>query len=246
MRLVLLGTTGYHPNDRRHTACFLLPECGVMLDAGTGLYRSAQYLATAELDIFLTHAHLDHVIGLSYLLDVTFVHPLSRVAVHGQSEKLAAIAEHLFWPMLFPARLPCRFQPLEGPVTVVAGGRVSWFPLVHPGGSVGYRLDWSGHSLAYVTDTTASPDAPYLEQIRGVDLLLHECYFSDRQAEWASRTGHSHTTAVAQAARGAGVGRLVLVHVNPLATGEDPVGLDVARSIFPRTEIGQDLMELEF
>jgi ribonuclease BN (tRNA processing enzyme) len=246
MRLVLLGTTGYHPNDRRHTACFLLPECGVMFDAGTGLYRAAKYLATAELDIFLTHAHLDHVIGLSYLLDVTFAHPLSRVVVHGQAEKLSAIEEHLFAPMLFPVPPPCRFEPLEEPVTLAQGGRVSWFPLVHPGGSVGYRLDWSGHSLAYVTDTTASPDAPYLEQIRGVDLLLHECYFTDRQAEWAGKTGHSHTTPVAQAARRAGVGRLLLVHLNPLAAEEDPTELGVARSIFPHTEIGEDLMELEF
>ncbi len=246
MRLVLLGTTGYHPNDQRQTACFLLPECGVMLDAGTGLYRSADYLAGPELDIFLTHAHLDHVIGLSFLFDVTFAHPLSRIVVHGQSEKLAAIQEHLFSPLLFPVPPPCRFEPLEGAVTVGHGGRVSWFPLVHPGGSVGYRLDWPGHSLAYVTDTTASPDAPYLEQIRGVDLLLHECYFPDRRAEWATRTGHSHTTPVAQTARRAGVGRLLLVHLNPLASEEDPIQLDVARSIFPRTEIGEDLMELDF
>jgi ribonuclease BN (tRNA processing enzyme) len=96
--------------------------------------------------------------------------------------------------------------------------------LVHPGGSVGYRLD----------------------QIRGVDLLLHECYFPDGRAERAGRTGHGHTTAVARVARQAGVGRLVLVHINPLATEDDPIGLDVARSIFPRTEIGEDLMELDF
>ena len=41
MKLVLLGTTGYHANDRRQTACFMLPELGVVFDAGTGLYRVA-------------------------------------------------------------------------------------------------------------------------------------------------------------------------------------------------------------
>ena len=30
MKLVLLGTTGYHPNDRRQTACMMLPEIGVV------------------------------------------------------------------------------------------------------------------------------------------------------------------------------------------------------------------------
>ena len=80
MRLVLLGTAGYHPNPRRQTLCSLLPECGIMLDAGTGVYRAAEYLTTPELDIFITHAHLDHVIGLSYLFSVNAV--LSAAADH--------------------------------------------------------------------------------------------------------------------------------------------------------------------
>lgn len=65
MKLVLLGTTGYHPNRRRHTACMFLPEVGVVLDAGTGMFRVRDHLATSHLDIFLTHAHLDHVVGLT-------------------------------------------------------------------------------------------------------------------------------------------------------------------------------------
>ena len=68
MKLILLGTSGYHPSDRRHTPCLAIPSCGVVLDAGTGMYRLGRYLKTDELDIFLTHAHLDHVIGLSYLI----------------------------------------------------------------------------------------------------------------------------------------------------------------------------------
>ena len=47
-------------------------------------------------------------------------------------------------------------------------------------------------------------------------------------------------------ARAAEVGRLVLVHVNPLSDEPDPIGLDTARALFPNTELGEDLMELEF
>jgi len=246
MRLILLGTTGYHPNDRRHTACFLLPECGVMLDAGTGMYRAARYLETPELDIFLTHAHLDHIFGLTFLFDVTYLRPLRRVTVHAEAEKLDAIRDHLFAPTLFPTMPPCEFEPLAGETKLAHGGRLSFFPLDHPGGTVGYRLDWPGRSMAYVTDTVARPDAPYLEKIRGVDLLVHECYFSDELAQWAEKTGHSHTSAVLEVARRAEVGRLVLVHINPLATEDDPIGLDAARAVFPETILGEDLMELEF
>ena len=82
MQLLLLGTTGYHPNDRRQTPCLLLPERGVMLDAGTGLYRAARYLQTPHLDVFLTHAHLDHVIGLTYLFNVERIVNEARANLH--------------------------------------------------------------------------------------------------------------------------------------------------------------------
>jgi ribonuclease Z len=247
MKLILLGTAGYHPNDRRHTLCMLVPECGVMLDAGTGAYRAPRYLQGPDLDVFLTHAHLDHVIGLTYLFDLMRAFPLRRVTVRGMPDKLAEIDSHLFAQALFPKRPPCEFRPLLGnKVDLNEQGRLTWFPLEHPGGTIGFRLDWPGHSMAYVTDTTATPDAPYVQHIRGVDLLVHECYFPDAQADWARLTGHSHTTPVAKVAREAGVGRLLLTHINPLATEDDPIGLEVARAIFPKTELGYDGMALAF
>ena len=57
MKLIFLGTGGYHPNERRQTACLLMPEIGVVLDAGTGFFRVQPRLQTRELDVFLTHAH---------------------------------------------------------------------------------------------------------------------------------------------------------------------------------------------
>jgi len=246
MKLVLLGTSGYHPSQRRHTPCILIPECGIMLDAGTGMFRAARYLQSGELDIFLTHAHLDHVIGLSYLFSVLYEHPLDRVTVHAAAEKLAAIDEHLFSEHLFPKRPPYESRPLAAEVPLPAGGRLTHFPLAHQGGSVGFRLDWPGRSMAYVTDTTAAVDAEYVEKIGGVDLLVHECYFPDSAADWAQKTGHSCTTPVARVARKAKVRRLVLVHTNPLLRAADPIQVEVAREIFPATELGEDLMKLEF
>ncbi|MBN2291953.1 MAG: ribonuclease Z [Pirellulales bacterium] len=247
MKLVLLGTTGYHPNSRRHTPCMLLPQCGVMFDAGTAMFRAGKYLQGKELDIFLSHTHIDHVVGLAYLFNVMREHPLDTVRVHATTKKLAAIDAHLFAEDIFPKQPPYERCPLDDTAVVeLCGGRITHFPLEHQGGSIGYRLDWGERSIAYVTDTWADPAADYVDKIQGVDLLLHECYFPDDDAEWAKTTGHSHTSAVAQVARKAGVGRLVLVHINPLLTDDDPIGLDVARGIFPATEIGQDLMEIEF
>lgn len=246
MKLVLLGTSGYHPSDRRQTACLMLPELGVVFDAGTAMYRVANHLATESLDIFLTHAHLDHVMGLTFMFDLRASTDLDQVVVHGEEEKLAAIRQHLFAEFLFPVEPPFEMRNLAPEIRLADGGMLTNFPLTHPGGSLGFRVDWHDRSLAYVTDTVAALSADYVEKIRGVDLLIHECYFDDGEEEQAELTGHSCISPVAQVADKACVGRLVLVHINPLLKDDSELPLAKARKIFPQTEIGCDGMVLEF
>ncbi len=245
MKLHLLGTGGYHPSDRRQTACLMLPEVGVVLDAGTAFYRVGNYLCTDELDVFLTHAHLDHVVGITYLFDVARTRPLRRITVHAAADKLAAVRTHLLNEALFPANPPCEFRPLTNEVALPHGGRLTHFNVEHPGGAIGFRLDWPDRCMAYVTDTTATADAAYREAIRAVDLLVHECNFPDEQAELAARWGHSSLSNVARLAADAEVGRLVLVHIDPMAP-EAPLDLNLARRLFPRTTIAEDGQVVEF
>src|SRR5690242_13483958 len=87
MKLVLLGAGGYYPTSRRHTACMMLPEVGVVLDAGTGMCRVGEFLQTERLDIFLSHAHLDHVTGLTCLLSVLPEVVQAASVVHGERAK---------------------------------------------------------------------------------------------------------------------------------------------------------------
>jgi ribonuclease Z len=247
MKLILLGTTGYHPNDRRQTACLMLPEQGVVFDAGTAFYRVAEHMATDSLDVFLSHVHLDHSVGLTFLFDVRAQCPeLGRVTVHAEPEKIEAIRKHLFAELLFPVMPPLELMPLEAEFPLRDGGRLTHFSLKHPGGSVGFRIDWPDRSLAYVTDTVASPTAEYVEKIRGVDLLVHECYFNDDSPDQAELTGHSCLSQVARVAAEAKVGRLVLVHVNPLIESDEEVDLAAARQIFANTDLGVDRMTLDF
>ncbi len=241
MKFHFLGTTGYHPNNQRQTACMMLPELGVIFDAGTGLFRARDLIQTTTLDIFLSHVHLDHCIGLSFLFDVLHEKKMDRVTVHCTEQKAAALSEHLFSQLLFPVMPTFEFQTLrESAVELADGSKLSAFQLEHPGGSHGFRIDWPDSSLAYVTDTTADDDANYIENIRGVDTLIHECYFPDGCEDRAQLTGHSCLTPVAHVARKAEVGKVYLVHINPMNEDEDPLNLGSVDAIYSRIQVSRD------
>lgn len=262
MRLVLLGTGGFIPTESAQTACYFLPEVGVMLDAGTGLYRLPRYLQADELDIYLTHAHGDHTRGMAFLFASYVAHQLQAAPESVNESNIGGMVQHgnhrLHHASRFHATqtavdfLAKEYEPYQMQWQVLGdseplpcGGTLTSFNVGH-NDEVGFRLDWPGHSMAYVTDTTAKPDAVYLENIRGVDLLLHDCNGPDRLAGLMERIGHSHTSAVADLAARAGVGRLILVHHNPIAEWSIVPDLERAREIFPATDIGVDGMEVDF
>jgi ribonuclease Z len=245
MRVHCLGTTGYHPSQRRHTACYYLPDQALVLDAGTGMFRLIECLLhepKRSIDILISHAHLDHVVGLTFLIDALAVTKLERVRLFGAPAKLEAVRRHLFSELIFPVDPPMEFVPLNaaagklslegvertrspqavgkvGDDAAVASS-VEWFPLEHPGGSLGFIISCpaAGQTkrVAYITDTTARVDADYVRHLSEIDLLLHECYFDDQQQALAEKTGHSWLSAVTEVVRCTQPKRTALIHLNPL------------------------------
>lgn len=248
MQVHCLGTAGYHPSERRHTSCYFLPVDGVVLDAGSGLFRLSSRLQASTLDILLSHAHLDHVVGLTYLHNVLRQRPLDWVRVWGEASKLAAIREHLFDEQIFPAPIPVEWNPLAVGETARIGLdnriAVDMRRQRHPSGSVGYRLQWpatdGGRKLIYATDTVGDDSEEACRWMNQADLLMHECSFRDHQQAWAIQTGHCWPTRVAEIARAANVRRLVLTHLGPLEPDDDPVGIAQAEAIYPGVVVAAD------
>ena len=246
MKLHFLGTTGYHPNEKRQTACLMIPQHGIIFDAGTGMFRVRDLLCTKTLDIFLSHAHLDHSIGLTFLYDVLWDKDVQRVTVHVDGSKIAAIEDSLYQKDLFPVGPNFELKALEDNAVELAGGiQVSHCPLDHPGGCTGFRMDHPGGSMAYITDTVAKPEADYVDFISNVDVLVHECYFPDGWEDRAEMTGHSCLTPVAQVAAAANAGRTFLVHINPLDNSETPLDLDSVKSINAGLNLTEDQMVID-
>lgn len=249
MRLHCLGTVGYHPNDARHTSCYYLPESGILLDGGTGVFRLAELIETDTLDVLLSHAHLDHSFGLTFLLDVLFQRPVQRVRIWGESAKIEAIHQHLFNDLLFPAPIDAEWMSIDGQDEFVIGEtRIAWRPQQHPGGSVAYRLDWpSGKRLVYATDTTGDTSEEHAAWSENADLLMHECYFRDDAMEWAVKTGHSWTSRVAEVAEASNPKKLLLTHINPLEDSDDPCDIESIRArVEGEVILATDGMEVDF
>jgi ribonuclease Z len=262
MKLVILGSGGFVHTEEAQTACYFLPEYGILLDAGTGLpFRLSRYLQTTSLDVFLSHTHGDHTVGLTYIwasffrrllaestapVDESVINNISqranelmnRARIHVTAEMLPVLKSHFFG-------LDFDWRILAGSESLPDGGTLTHFVLKPGREEIGFRLDWPGHSLAYVTDTTASEEAAYIDKIAGVDLLLHDCDLPDDKSNIAAAISHSNTSAAAQVAARAGVKHLILIHKNPLGW---PIEADLpaARRIFPAIEIGYDGMEIDF
>ena len=236
MQIHCLGTAGYHPSETRHTSCYLQPESGIVLDAGTGLFRMTSRIQTQSLDFLLSHAHLDHVFGLTFLLGILHERrvadlPVQRVRIWGQQDKLDAIQTHMLHDLMFPAPLPVTWHAIDEidsfeVRSIGLDGResddraiVSWRNQVHPGGSVAYRIDFLSQQgdrrLVYATDTTGAESSLDFEWMSDADLLMHECNFHSGQQEWAETTGHCWLTRVAEICRSTKPRRTLLTHLNP-------------------------------
>jgi ribonuclease BN (tRNA processing enzyme) len=197
------------------------PEHALLLDAGTGVARflepavRALLRPYARLEVLLTHYHLDHVVGLVYLIGAWRDRPLriwGPAPPLSDSRPREALGRLLNPPLCgvpldeFP--MPVEIVELREERAEIAGIDVRLRRQDHPGGSMGVRL---GDSLAYATDTAADPAT--IELARGVDLLMHEVWKTD--SEKVDGPGHSPVGRVAALARQACVKRLMPVHHFP-------------------------------
>jgi ribonuclease BN (tRNA processing enzyme) len=222
-----LGTNGFIPTHGRQTMSYLLRRDGapVLLDAGTGLGRLLEPALAGAFDgadrvrIVLSHYHLDHTVGLSYLTAIAGGRPVTIWApapplVDGAP---ADALSRLIAPPLFPLRLaelpvPVEVIPYSGAEIEVAGARFRLRRQRHDGGSVGMVIDGR---LAYLTD--CEMEAAAVAFAGGVELLLHDVWLTEAQiAAGAKRHGHSTVEEVARLATDCGAGALMPVHHHPV------------------------------
>ncbi len=238
-------------------------RCGphiLVFDVGSGAESLGLLLAregVKEFDVFLSHCHLDHVMGLPFMKPL--YNPAVRVRLYAghflddmtcreMVERFMAPPFFPITPSVFHAHLSFRdFRP-PAVLTPHPGIVISTVRLNHPNGAVGYRIDYAGRSVCYITDNEhvpGHPDEKLLALLKGAQIMIYDCMYTDAEFKSCQGFGHSTWEEGVRLCEAAGVERLVIFHHRP---GRDDEGLKrigaEAKARFPGAVVARTGLEL--
>lgn len=218
------GTASPHPERSPSGHLLEAPQGPVLIDMGPGtlwrLSRAGVHWSALRA-IFLSHAHLDHLLDLPALMFA------ARAEAHGRTAPLPihvgpGLTEHVerlhgalgrwFEPLGFEVQ----WVTLRRARVEVAGLTVELAPVVHHATSLGMRFEHpDGGVVAYSGDSDLCDSL--IELCRGADLAVLEC----SSAADHKLPGHMTPREVAEVSRRAGAARVALVHRYPELDGVD-------------------------
>lgn len=202
----------------------------IILDGGSGIHNLGASLGSeiTEVNLLLTHLHIDHIIGLGFFQ--AFYNPNMTVNIWGPSASKETLTHRLrryFSPPIFPVRLselPCQLNIKEISKSKFEIGefKISSDYICHPGPTIGYRIELDNAVLAYIPDHEVAmgsanfPNEP--EWTSGftlcdnADLLLHDAQFSTVEYPHRIGWGHSSMSDAIKLGKLAGVKKMLLFH----------------------------------
>jgi len=246
IKIVFLGTNGWYDSPTGNTVSILIETdaASILLDAGNGLYKADRYIGNGKpVFLFISHTHLDHIIGLHLLNKFEFKHGLK---IYGQPGTIAALQTIINLPYSLP------FANLSYPVDVAEFSgiyenrefSVQTAELCHSVPTIGFRISINNKVITYCPDTGYCDNAVSLAQ--HADLLIAECAF--RTGEESEYWPHLNPETAARIALEAHVKQLALVHFDAhrYPTIESRVQAQAkARTIFSETVAASDEQVLE-
>lgn len=248
------GSTPCHGDDTRryggNTSCVSLRAPGeqpLLFDLGTGLryFGACQpHDGTFRGTCLLTHLHWDHAQGLPFFTPL--LKAGSELDIHAPAQSDGTSAADAFCRMIRPPAFPVSLDVLPGTIRIhdtadaefaVGGYSVMSRLIPHIGPTLGYRVEWNGRSVAYLSDHQQPRDGSFAlsdgarELVEGVDLLIHDSQFTPAEFAQKSDWGHCTIEYALWVAEECGVGTLALFHHDPGRTDTHLDGVvDLARS----------------
>lgn len=243
MQLTVLGRSAPFPPAGGAGPAYLVEGGGtsLLLDGGSGtLARLQQRLDAGRLGaVLVSHLHEDHIADLYGLQFVAW----EALKAGRRTEPLPiyapeAPADVRRWLRpAFDGAIDLRPLPVAAGLTL-AGLACRFARTDHPIPCWAMRITDGQRVLVYTGDTGVGTDlAPFAA---GADLLLAEATYSEATGQARAAFGHMTGAEAAQLARRAGVGRLLLTHLNP--TADAAAVLAEARAIFPAAELAAEMV----
>lgn len=253
------GTRGSIPSPGPHTARYggntpcveVRTETNglLILDAGTGIRALGNALVAEarrtssgiSADIFLTHAHWDHIQGIPFFAPVF---ERGNQFMIWAPKSLGQPIDEVLREQMAPTVFPVPFDDLSALLDFCAigdgeerqgnGFTVRSFGVQHPGGAAGYRFSdrsGGGSSFVYVSDNELGSSDGYamrsewrselVEFIRGATVLIHDATYTTEEYEGHRGWGHSTMDDAVDLALDAGVEQLILFHHEPERADDD-------------------------
>lgn len=246
-----------------NTSCVQLDLGGtqVILDAGTGIRGLGRHLldrGVRKATLMLTHVHWDHTNGFPFFAPV-FSDECSVQIMAGGLQDVGGVREALAGQMAapnFPVPLDALHAHLEFQDFLAGDSfalsseiKVKTAVLNHPDGATGYRVEYGGKSVCYVTDTEhvpGRPDENVLGLIEGADLVIYDSTYTDEELPGHVGWGHSTWQEGVRLCKQASVKRLAIFHHDPDHDDEFMARLEAeAVGTWDQCVVAREGMELE-
>lgn len=255
--------TSQHIRYGGNTSCLQVEvdDAHVILDAGTGirtlgsLYMKNKY---QQAHLLLTHTHWDHINGFPFFVPAyvpTFkLHIMAgHLKGHSIREVLSAQMDNPMFPVPLEAmRADLTLEDFKAGDSFQIGKelKVRTALLNHPNGATGYRLEYRGNVVCYVSDTEHVPgkmDENILGLIEGADVVIYDSTYTEEEFPSKIGWGHSTWNEGVKLCRAAGAKSLAIFHHDP--EHDDAFMDDIAaqaKAAWSETFVAKEGMEIVY
>lgn len=207
-----------------------------IFDGGSGIKELGNRLIADKkrrinAKLFISHPHWDHINAIPFFAPLykqgnEFEILGAKQGDITMRELISAQMDGVYFPITlteFSART--YFRNLEEGTHDVAGIEVQTKLLAHPGRALGYRVNYNGRSICYITDQELYlEDSDFFDQhyektivefIKDADVLITDSTYSDEEYKTKVNWGHSCISKVCEIAHRGNVKNLYLFHHDP-------------------------------